>query len=101
MRNVRRQIKDQIHKEVLKRRDLRRMTAQGTAAVNLQEKARQTIDAVIEEVTAKGRIPEGIDPQRIGVEIFNEAMRLGPIEDFLADDSVTEIMVNGANNIYV
>ena len=101
LRNVRRQIKDQIHKEVLKRLDLRRMTAQGTAAVNLQEKARQTIDAVIEEVTAKGRIPEGIDPQRIGVEIFNEAMRLGPIEDFLADDSVTEIMVNGANNIYV
>lgn len=101
LRNVRRQIKDQIHKEVLKRLDLRRMTAQGTAAVNLQEKARQTIDTVIAEVTAKGRIPDGIDPKRIGIEIFNEAMRLGPIEDFLADDSVTEIMVNGANNIYV
>ena len=33
--------------------------------------------------------------------MFNEALRLGPLEELLADDSVTEIMVNGPHRVYV
>lgn len=34
-------------------------------------------------------------------EILDEALGLGPLEDLLADDSVTEIMVNRADTIYI
>ena len=33
--------------------------------------------------------------------MLNEALGLGPLEDFLADDDITEIMVNHANQIYI
>lgn len=34
-------------------------------------------------------------------EILDEALGLGPLEDLLADDSVTEVMVNRADLIYI
>jgi len=34
-------------------------------------------------------------------EVLDEALGLGPLEDLLADESVTEIMVNGKDNIFV
>ena len=34
-------------------------------------------------------------------EVLDEALGLGPLEDLLVDPSVTEIMVNGPNKIYV
>jgi septum site-determining protein MinD len=34
-------------------------------------------------------------------EVLDEALGLGPLEDLLADDSVTEIMVNARDQIYV
>ncbi len=34
-------------------------------------------------------------------DLLNDVLRHGPIEPFLEDDSVTEIMVNGLNSIYI
>ena len=39
--------------------------------------------------------------RRIGRAIVNEAIGLGPLEAFLGDANVSEIMVNGPNQIYV
>jgi len=39
--------------------------------------------------------------QRLVAEITDDVLGLGPIERFLADDTVTEIMVNAANPIYI
>lgn len=33
-------------------------------------------------------------------EVCDEALGLGPLEDLLADDRVTEIMVNGRDNVF-
>ncbi len=65
------------------------------------DQARAKIRQIIDEVVAKGRLPEGIDAVRLEDDAFNEAMRLGPLEDLLADDSVSEIMVNGPSQVYV
>ena len=40
------------------------------------------------------RPAQGHRPRRLGKEVLDEALGLGPLEDLLADDSVTEIMVN-------
>ena len=94
-------IKNQIHSELIQRLDLKRMTASRIGAEELQQKARATIQEIIAEVRRKQKLPAVIDPQRLGKEIYDEAMRLGPLEDFLADESITEIMVNGPNQVYV
>jgi pilus assembly protein CpaF len=39
--------------------------------------------------------------QRLFEQIVAEILGLGPLEPLLADESVTEVMVNGAKNIYV
>jgi len=96
-----REIKTQIHSQLVQRMDLKRMTATHIGAEELQAKARETIKAIIAEVQRKKTLPPSIDPLRLEKEIFDEAMRLGPLENFLADESVTEIMVNGPDAVFI
>ena len=94
-----RSIKQQIHKELVSRMNIRRMSLSGIKENDLTEKARNTIESIIHDVQDK--LPHGIDPTELAREIFDEALRLGPLERFLADEDITEIMVNGPNQIYV
>ncbi|MCL1920828.1 MAG: Flp pilus assembly complex ATPase component TadA [Kiritimatiellaeota bacterium] len=96
-----RTVKTQIHSELIQRMDLKRMTASRVGMEELQTKARDTIRSIITEVQRKQTLPKTIDPARLEKEIYDEAMRLGPLEDFLAEESITEIMVNGPNQVYV
>jgi len=101
MAAVVRAIKNQIHGELIQRLDLKRMTVSRIGTDELQTKARETIRAIVAEVRRNQKLPAGIDPARLEKEIYDEAMRLGPLEDFLADESITEIMVNGPGQVYV
>ncbi len=98
---ITRQIKTQIHKELVERLDLKRMTASNTSSEELESKVKSTIRTIISEVQRKQRLPAQVNPQTLEREIYNEAMRLGPLEEFLADDSITEIMVNGPRQVFV
>ena len=98
---VRRQVKEQIQKELIARLDLKRLTVSGVDQEGLRKQASEKIHEIVEEVRGKGRLPRGIDPARIEKEVYDEALRLGPLEDLIADDSVTEIMVNGPHQVYV
>lgn len=101
LRELRRNVQEQIQRELLKRMDMKRLTLQGVDHDGLEDVAREKISAIIEEVLRKGRMPEGIDPARLEEDVFNEALRLGPLEELLADDTVSEIMVNGPTKVYV
>jgi pilus assembly protein CpaF len=96
---IRRNIKRQVHQELLDRLDLRRMTAENIGETDLQDRARELVDQIINDV--KERLPRGIDPNKLADEIYNEAVKLGPLEEYLADDTITEIMVNGHDQIYL
>ncbi len=101
LRELRRSVQEQIQKELLKRMDMKRLTLQGVDREGLEDTARGKIRQIIDEVVGNGRLPDGIDPVRLEDDVFNEAMRLGPLEELLADDSISEIMVNGPRNVYV
>jgi len=47
------------------------------------------------------RLPEGTDPDALTGEIVDEAVGLGPLERFLNDPSVSEIMVVDPSTIYI
>lgn len=64
----------------------------------LEDKTRKAITVIVDQEAA------GIDRQlrsRLIQEVFDEALGLGPLEDLLKDPNVSEIMVNGANRIFV
>jgi pilus assembly protein CpaF len=43
----------------------------------------------------------GVERQRLIEELVGEIGGLGPLDPLLADDSITEVMVNGPNQIYI
>lgn len=94
-----RSIRQQIHKELVDRMDIKRMSLSGIKREDFQEKARKTIESIIEDV--KDRLPPDMSPATLAREVYDEALGLGPLEGFLEDEEVTEIMVNGPNQVYV
>jgi pilus assembly protein CpaF len=66
------------------------------------EGLRATVVAEIKAILDVEEAPltEG-ERQRLVQEIARDVMGLGPIEPFLADVTVTEVMVNGTDHIYV
>ena len=98
---LRRKIREQIQDELIVRMDLKRLTASGIDREGLERQARAKIAEIVAEVQRSGKLPRTIDAERIKKEVFDEALRLGPLEDLLADQSVTEIMVNGPHQVYV
>jgi pilus assembly protein CpaF len=101
MREVRRSVQEQVQSELLKRMDMKRLTLQGVDREGLENTARIKIREILSEVVSRGKLPAGIDPARVEEDVFNEALRLGPLEELLADDSVSEIMVNGPDKVYI
>ena len=98
---VRRQVKEQIQKELIARLDLRRLTVAGVDRAGLERQATEKVHEIVQQVRDNGRLPRGIDCDRLEREVLDEALRLGPLEELLADDSISEIMVNGPSQVYV
>ena len=77
----------------LRRRDFTRMS---------DEEIRTETEAVIRELMGReSQLPAQIDRNALLHEVLNEAVGLGPLEDLLADDTVSEIMVNRFDEVYV
>ena len=93
-------LKIKLQELVLRELDLFRRTAlNNLKAADLRQEARNAIESII----AKGAIelPTQIDRAAFVQEMTAEIMGYGPIEPYLADDSVSEVMVNGPNQIYI
>jgi pilus assembly protein CpaF len=58
-------------------------------------------DAVAEELAIDRTPLSRAERVRVAQEIADDILGYGPLEPFLRDDSVTEIMVNGAEDVYI
>jgi pilus assembly protein CpaF len=77
----------------LRRRDFTRMS---------DDEIRTETEAVIRELMGReSQLPPHIDRAALLHEVLNEAVGLGPLEDLLADETVSEIMVNRFDEVYV
>lgn len=93
-------LKEQLQALVLRELDLFRRTAlNDLASADLRSEAKQAIETVL--ASGAIRLPDGVDRASFVQEMAAEIMGYGPIEPFLQDDSVSEVMVNGPNQIYV
>ena len=57
--------------------------------------------AITEILNEEGRLLTDTDRARLVEEIKNELLGLGPLEPLLWDDDVSDILVNGPNQVYV
>ena len=64
----------------------------------LELRVRQTLQSVI---SSEQTPLAAADRNRIAQEVADEILGLGPLEPLLRDGEITEIMVNGPNNIFV
>lgn len=92
-------IKNEIHRRLLDYMDLRKMDFNKTREEELRKRTKQLIRDIIAELSAD--IPSHLEKARIAKDVLDEALGLGPLEDYLADDSITEIMVNNKDQIYI
>ncbi len=88
-----------IHAELLQTMDLRRSDISNMSDEHLRAETKRFLQEIIGKLT--NEIPVFIRPQELLTQVLNEAVGLGPLEELLADDTVSEIMVNRFDEIYV
>jgi septum site-determining protein MinD len=101
--DARTSLKMLIHKRLVEVLDLKRLDRELGANQDRDKVLRERAEAAISRVLDEegGAITDRADRKRIVKEVLDEALGLGPLEDLLADDRVTEIMVNGRDNVFV
>src|SRR5690554_5495632 len=87
-----------LHAELLQALDLRRRDVANMSDEALRAEAIRALRLIIE---ADNELPPTADRQSLLHEVVNEAVGLGPLEPLLADEAVTEIMVNRHDEIFV
>jgi len=88
----------------LKTRVQNRLLAELDPAMDVSQVAevRQTIQELFEQILAEESIPlSRPEKHRLFEQIAAEILGLGPLQPLLEDPTITEIMVNGAKNIYI
>ncbi len=90
-----------VHERLIQAMDLRRLDIGKLGDEALWERAERTVRDIVRRMDSSGEIPSFVDRELLVRDVLNEALGLGPLEEFLQDDSITEIMVNHARQIYV
>src|SRR5690606_18842075 len=87
-----------VQLELFRALDLRRMNLDSMD----QGQVRTILSDLIDEILAQvgGRMP-ALNTETLRKIVLDEAVGLGPLEDLIEDKSVTEIMVNAFDDIYV
>jgi len=90
------QIKGNVHRELLATMDLHE--ARTMPLDTLQHECMRRIEQLLREQ----RCPlSAQEKQQLLREVMDEVFGLGPIEEFLRDPTVADILVNGAGRVYV
>ncbi len=88
-----------LHKKLIAAMDLRRVNVSRMGDAEL----RVAVQKIIEELIDTDPMFAAMRPVRdtLCSTVLNEVVGLGPLEELLADESVTEIMVNRHNDIFI
>lgn len=92
-------IRDKIHKRLLELLDLRWVDFTSKPDEELKNLVNKKLDLILDQM--RGDIPAWVDLTSLKKEMLDEVVGLGPLEDFLRDDDVSEIMVIHKDLIYV
>jgi pilus assembly protein CpaF len=87
-----------LHDRLLEAFDVRRVDVHRMPDAELRSRAEQLISELIEHAP---EIPKTLDRTALISAVRDEAIGLGLLEPLLADNSITEIMVNRADEVFI
>ena len=90
-----------VHDRLIEALDLRRLDLDALGSEELWRKTETTIRAIVTKMDSTGELDAHLDREELVQDVLNEALGLGPLELYLADESVSEIMVNSPTQVYV
>jgi pilus assembly protein CpaF len=88
--------KAEIHKTLISKLDLEKLSR-----VNSSQ-ARQAVAGIVKEIIADQRVPLNYDEQeKIQADLLDEVFGLGPLEPLLRDPSISDILVNDKDHVFI
>nr|WP_314458977.1 CpaF family protein [uncultured Clostridium sp.] len=87
-------LKQTVHQEVIREYNDRFSDSTNGKFIDVMEIIHQAIARQEESLTR-------LEESKLAQEIYDDVMGLGPLEPLLRDDSISEIMVNSARQIYI
>jgi pilus assembly protein CpaF len=94
---IQQQIKGAVHKELIQRVDLDKLSD-----LNESRGGQQQLFQLIQQLLGEQGVPlSSTERDRLAKEVLNEVFGLGPLEPLLHDPTVSDILVNTYNSVYV
>ncbi|PIF93395.1 pilus assembly protein CpaF [Acidovorax sp. 62] len=87
-----------LHRVLLEQLEVRRIDTIKMKDDELRSNVRALIAEIIRD---SAELPETIDKAELSQQLLDEAIGLGPIEVLLKDESITEVMVNRFDEIWI
>jgi pilus assembly protein CpaF len=95
-------LKLRVHSELIRTIDLKKILAESgnneSKEKEMRAKTQRDIGLIVDKEAPELARDER---QKLVKDVLEEALGLGPLEDMLADPSISEIMVNGAGKIFI
>ncbi len=88
-----------LHERLITEMDLRRKDVSSMSDKQLRSETEKLLDPIFNRLAED--LPSTLDQQTLRNNVLDEAVGLGPLEYFLADPDVTEIMVNNHQEVFV
>lgn len=90
-----------IHEQLVEKIRLKSVAPEKMADQELWTRARTITNQIIYDLQKSGMLPPEVSPKQLLKDVLDEALGLGPIQDFLEDPDIEEIMVNGPAKIFI
>ena len=88
--------KAEIHRTLISKLDLEKLSR-----VN-NSQARQAVAGMVNEIISRQSVPLSLaEEAKIEAELLDEVFGLGPLEPLLADTSISDILVNDKNHVFI
>ena len=85
-----------IHRILISRLDLEKLSR-----VNSTQ-ARQAVAGVVKEIIAEQKVPLSMnEQQKIQSDLLDEVFGLGPLEPLLRDSTISDVLVNGKDRVFI
>ncbi len=91
------ELKSKVHRLLVEN-----MRSQNLDETSSPDTIKEAIRHGLEQVLAdENRLLSRVERDRLVEDLYDDMLGLGPIEPLLADDSVSEVMVNGPHSVYI
>lgn len=90
------QVKERLHEEIIKEIDLKALSTSSA------QDAKPVIQRLVNKILDDQKLPVNDDErEQLVIDMQDEILGLGPLETLLSDASISEIMVNRFDRVYV